>query len=89
MSSIFDGIDASIYMRSGIYRVAHTRNQKTGLYKIPITLHEAYNSNYSDIYDLAKDPRFEYPYEVLDGDGELEEHMCQEEPKVAQFSSVM
>jgi len=88
MSSIFDGIDASIYMRSGIYRVAHTRNQKTGLYKVPITLHEAYNSNYSDIYDLAKDPRFEYPYEVLDGDCELEGYICVETPKIGQQGKV-
>ena len=88
MSSIFDGIDSSIYMRSGIYRVAHTRNQKTGLYKIPITLHEAHNSNYSEIYDLAKEPRFEYPYEVLDGDCELEEHLLLEEPKIGQQGKV-
>ena len=37
MSSLFENIDTSIYMRSGIYRVAHTKNQKTGVYKIPIT----------------------------------------------------
>ena len=88
MSSIFDGIDASIYMRSGIYRVAHTRNQKTGLYKIPITLNEAYNATFSEIYDLAKDPRFEYPYEVLDGDCELEGYICVETPKIGQQSKV-
>ena len=88
MSSLFENIDTSIYMRSGIYRVAHTKNQKTGLYKIPITLHEANNFSIKDIHALATEPRFEYPYELLDGDGELEEHMCQEEPKVAQFSRV-
>ena len=88
MSNIFDGIDASIYMRSGIYRVAHTRNQKTGLYKIPITLHEAYNSSYTDIYDLAKEPRFEYPYEILDGDCELEGYLHLETPKIAQHGKV-
>ena len=32
------GIDSSVYMRTGIYRVQHTKNQKTGLYKIPITI---------------------------------------------------
>ena len=89
MMSLFNNIDTSIYMRSGIYRVAHTKNQKTGLYKIPITLHEANNSTVEEIHTLALEPRFEYPYEELDGDGELEEHMCIEEPKVAQFSSVM
>ena len=88
MSNLFDDIDASIYMRSGIYRVAHTKNQKTGLYKIPITLHEAYNSNYSDIYELAKEPRFDYPYEVLDGDCELEGYIMLETPKIAEHGKV-
>ena len=88
MSSIFDGIDASIYMRSGIYRVAHTKNQKTGLYKIPITLNEAYNSTYEEIYKLAKDSRIEYPYELLDGDCELEGYICLDVPKIGQQGKV-
>ena len=89
MSNLFENIDTSIYMRSGIYRVAHTKNQKTGLYKIPITLHEAHNSTVQEIHELAIEPRFEYPYELLDGDAELEGYICTEEPKVAQFSSVV
>jgi hypothetical protein len=89
MSSLFDNIDTSIYMRSGIYRVAHTKNQKTELYKIPLTLQEAHNNTVDEIHKLASDPRFEYPYELLDGDGELEGHICLEEPKIAEFSSIM
>ena len=89
MSSLFNNIDTSIYMRSGIYRVAHTKNQKTGLYKIPITLEEAYSSSVEEIHKLASDPRFEYPYSVLDGDNELEGYICLETPKVAKFGNVM
>ncbi len=89
MSKLFEGIDTSIYMRSGIYRVAHTKNQKTGLYKIPITLEEAHNASVQEIHKLASDQRLEYPYELLDGDGELEESVCLETPKVVEFGKVM
>jgi hypothetical protein len=89
MSSLFNNIDISIYMRSGIYRVPHTKNQKTGLYKIPITLHEAYNKNAEALHMLAVDSRLEYPYEVLDGDNELESYICLERPRIAEFSKVM
>ena len=75
-------------MRSGIYRVAHTKNQKTNLYKIPITLQEAKGFTTEEIQELAKDARFEYPYSLLDGDGELEGYISLEEPKIAEFGKV-
>ena len=89
MSNLFNNIDTSIYMRSGIYRVAHTKNQKTELYKIPITLHEANNVSVEEIHNLASDARLEYPYEILDGDNELEGHICLETPKIAEHGNVM
>ena len=88
MSSLFNNIDTSIYMRSGIYRVAHTINQKTGLYKIPITLREAKSLSSKEIHKLATEPRFEYPYELLDGSGELESSVCTETPKIAEFTKI-
>ena len=88
MSNLFESIDVSIYMRSGIYRVAHTKNQKTNLYKIPITLQEAKSFTTEEIQELAKDARFEYPYSLLDGDGELEGYISLEEPKIAEFGKV-
>ena len=88
MSSLFEHIDTSIYMRSGIYRVAHTKNPKTGLYKIPITLSQANNCTVKEIHSLASDPLFEYPYSVLDGDCELEGYICIETPKIAEFGKV-
>ena len=88
MSSLFENIDTSIYMRSGIYRVAHTKNPKTGLYKIPITLSQANNCTVKEIHSLASDPLFEYPYSVLDGDCELEGYICLKTPKIAEFGKV-
>jgi hypothetical protein len=89
MSNLFHNIDTSIYMRSGIYRVPHTKNQKTDLYKIPITLYEANNNTPEEIHNLASNSRLEYPYELLDGDNELESYICLDEPKVAEFGNVM
>ena len=38
IAKIFPEVDSSIFMRTGIYRVAHTINLKTNLYKIPIEI---------------------------------------------------
>lgn len=70
MLKLFPKIDSSIYMRTGIYRVAHTINQKANLYKIPITTSELTNLDIN-IQDLAKEPRFDYPYTERLADGEL------------------
>ena len=43
MTKLFPDVDNSIYMRSGIYRVAHTINKKSGLYKIPLTTKEVWS----------------------------------------------
>ena len=67
--------DASIYMRTGIYRVAHTVNQKTGLYKIPLETREIMNQSVEFIHNLAQEQRLEYPYTTLGGNGELSEHL--------------
>ena len=61
MSNLFENIDTSIYMRSGIYRVAHTKNQKTGLYKVPLTLSQANTCSVEAIHELASKPLMEYP----------------------------
>ena len=52
---LFPQIDSSIYMRTGIYRVQHTVNHKTGLYKIPLTRDEVMNLDASDILEMAKE----------------------------------
>ena len=75
MTKLFPDVDNSIYMRSGIYRVAHTINKKSGLYKIPLTTKEVWSLDADKLKQLAQEPRLEFPYEVLVGDGELEEHI--------------
>ena len=75
MSKLFPDVDNSIYMRSGIYRVAHTINKKSGLYKIPLSTKEVWNLDAEKLKQLAEEPRLEYPYTELMGDGELEEHI--------------
>lgn len=90
MKGLLEGIDVSIYMRSGIYRLAHTKNLKTGLYKIPITFKEVFNLNAHDIRDLATTPRFDFPYKdyPLEADGELEEYVKDNVEPVRSYNTV-
>lgn len=78
MVKLFPDIDAMVYMRTGLYRVAHTLNKKTGLYKVPLTYNEVMTSSWQKIHDLAKTPRYEFPYTELFGDGELEGYKISE-----------
>ena len=84
MENLFDdiGIDSSVYIRTGIYRVQHTLNQKTKLYKIPISMSELMNCKAKTILELAKTPRIGYPYTELLGDGELEGYIVKEVPAI-------
>ncbi len=88
MSKLFPDIDNSIYMRSGIYRVAHTINKKSGLHKIPLTHGEMWSLTPDDIKELAKEPRIEFPYETLIGDGELEEHISKNTKAISSVRNV-
>jgi len=75
LKSMLPDIDTSIYSKLGIYRVAHTINNKSQLYKIPLTIDEVYNLEPEEIKELAKTPRLEYPYSELFADGELSEYV--------------
>jgi hypothetical protein len=88
MSKLLPDIDVSIYSRTGIYRVAHTINVKTGLYKIPISHKEVYTLKPSEIFALASDQRLDYPYKMLMADGELEEHIQANPSNVISFGNV-
>ncbi|QDP58148.1 MAG: putative ATP-dependent helicase [Prokaryotic dsDNA virus sp.] len=77
MMKLFPEIDPMVYTRTGLYRVAHTINKKTGLYKVPLTYKEAVQCTWQQIHDLAKTARTEFPYEELVGDGELEDHIVE------------
>ena len=81
-------LDSSIYMRTGIYRVQHTINQKTNLYKIPLYRDEVMNLDVADILDLAKVNRVDFDYHELTGDSELERTVITEVPDVQVFNKV-
>ena len=88
MKKLMPDIDSSIYMRTGIYRLQHTPNQKTGLYKIPLTRDEVMNKNPKEIFELAKDPRLNFPYNALEGNGEFESRIVKEVPDVRAFNKI-
>ena len=81
-------LDSSIYMRTGIYRVQHTINQKTNLYKIPLYRDEVMNLDVADILELAKVNRVDFDYHELTGDSELERTVITEVPDVQVFNKV-
>ena len=88
MNKIMPDVDLSIYMRTGIYRVQHTPNQKTNLYKIPLTRNEVFALNPSDIFELAKNQRFDFKYHELEANGELEDRVVTEVPDIRVFNKI-
>ena len=88
INKLFPEVDGSIFMRTGIYRVAHTINRKTNLYKIPITIKELFNTEV-DLLELAKKPRTEYPYEERIGNSEMEKYVVKEAPRIKQARNVV
>ena len=74
-------IDTSVFMRSGIYRVAHTVNKKSGLYKIPLTVEELWGLEPSDIKMIAKEQRLDFEYRSLKGNEELKQYVLKYLPK--------
>ena len=89
MVKLFPDIDSSVYIRTGLYRVAHTVNPKSELYKVPLTYSEVMSSSWQKIHDLAKTPRYDFPYTELMGDGELEDHIVTEKKTMRQMGKVM
>ena len=88
MKKLFDGIDISIYMRTGIYRLAHTINLKQNRFKVPLSISEMYSLKAEEIINLSKTPRLDYKYHELIGEGELEEHIVTSVPDVKQFNKI-
>lgn len=89
MAKLLPGIDEMVYIRTAIYRVAHTVNKKTGLHKIPLTVKELMHKTPDEIKELAKTPRLDFPYEELMGDGELEEYIITSTPRIQEFSKTV
>tara|TARA_R100000995_G_scaffold56401_1_gene27878 strand:- start:2200 stop:3966 length:1767 start_codon:yes stop_codon:yes gene_type:complete len=88
MKKLLPGIDSSIYMRTGIYRLQHTLNQKTDLFKIPLTNDEVLNKDPKEIFELAKSSRLDFQYHILEANGELEKRVVTEVPDIRVFNKV-
>lgn len=88
LKSLIPDLDSSIYMRTGIYRVQHTINQKTNLYKIPLYRDEVMNLDAAEILKLAKINRTDYKYHGLEGNGELEHTVKEDVPDVQVFNKI-
>tara|TARA_R110002020_G_scaffold23434_1_gene77908 strand:- start:2105 stop:3880 length:1776 start_codon:yes stop_codon:yes gene_type:complete len=88
LTNILPGIDDMVYIRTAIYRLPHTVNLKTNLYKIPLTVKELESMKATEIIELAKTPRLEFAYHSLIGEGELEEYIIKETPKIAELRPV-
>ena len=88
LKRINPNIDSSIYIRTGIYRVQHTINQKTELYKIPLYRDEVMDLEASDIMKLANNNRIDFKYHTLEGNGELVHTIVTEVPDIQVFNKV-
>ena len=80
-------IDTSIFMRTGIYRVAHTLNKKSNLYKIPLTVEELWGYDASDILMMAKEQRLDFPYQTLKTNLELKSYIVNNLPRTELMAS--
>jgi archaellum biogenesis ATPase FlaH len=89
MAALLPGIDDMVYIRSAIYRVPHTKNNKTNLYKIPLTIKELHEKTPEDILEMAKSQRLEFAYRELLGEGELEHTIITKTPKVKELRAVI
>lgn len=88
MESLLPHIDPSIYQRNGIYRVPHTLNRKTGLFKIPLYMSEVWHGTVDDILELAQERRLDFDYRTLRGNNELKESILKEVPDRAALRTV-
>lgn len=88
VGKLFPEVDNSIFMRTGIYRVAHTVNKKTNLYKIPISVGELFDKRI-DFNELASESRIGYAYSERIGDNEMQKYIVNEAPRVKQANKVI
>lgn len=75
MESVGLSQDIAVYRGAQILRVEHTINEKSGLYKIPLTYEEARTLTHDEIHELAKTQRLDFMYDRLIGNMELEEYV--------------
>ena len=88
MAALLPGIDDMVYIRSAIYRVPHTKNNKTNLYKIPLTIKELHEKTPEEILKMAESPRLEFAYKEMLGEGELEHTILTKTPTIKELRPV-
>ena len=88
MAALLPGIDDMVYIRSAIYRVPHTKNNKTNLYKIPLTIKELHEKTPEEILKMAESPRIEFAYKEMLGEGELEHTIITKTPTIKELRPV-
>ena len=86
MNNLFSEIDLSVYNRTSIYRCEHTLNQKSNLYKIPISHEDIFNLSAKAILSAAK-TQIIVENSPLWGDGELEDKIITNVPKIRVMES--
>ena len=86
MNNLFSEIDLSVYNRTAIYRCPNTLNQKSNLYKIPLTYEQINSFDYQTIKRKAQEQVI-LETDPIWGDGELEDRIIKEVPKVRVMDS--
>lgn len=87
MEHFSDILDVSIYKRTSLYRCVYTKNQKSGLYKIPLSIEEVFTLTPNEIISLARTQR-EFEFETKFGDGELAHLVIKEIPEIKQRRTI-
>ncbi len=82
-------LDPALYQRNGFLRTTYSLNQKSGLYKIPVSIKEIMSLDHAAIEELAKTRREDFVWESeYCGDGELEKHVVTHVPSVRSYSQI-
>ena len=81
MNNLFNDIDLAVYNRTSIYRCENTINLKSNLYKIPLTMSQINSHKPNEILSLAT-RQVKTNDNPIWGDGELEDHVITEVPKI-------
>ena len=81
MNNLFSEIDLAVYNRTSIYRCPNTLNQKSNLYKIPLTHNQVNESTAQEIH-IEASRQIIINADPIWGDGELEDKVITEVPEI-------
>ena len=81
MNNLFSEIDLAVYNRTSIYRCPNTLNQKSNLYKIPLTHNQINESTAKEIH-IEATKQIIIDADPIWGDGELEKKVITEVPEI-------